>query len=214
MSPIEFVLGSISKLRSLHNLSKINAKGKNCFIAPSTTIINGKYIKLGNNVAIGQYCRIQAVAQYHGKLFSPEFIFEDNVTVNWFSHIACAGKLIIGEGTLIADYVFICDNNHGFSTPDTFKQLPELMLLEIKPVSIGKRCWIGTHVCILPGVTIGDDCVIGAGSVVTKSIKPGRLAVGVPCKPIKKRNDNGEWVKLQQSPLSAPDSGSDYYFSH
>lgn len=53
------------------------------------------------------------------------------------------------------------------------------------PVKIGKRCWIGAGAIILPGVTVGDDTVIGAGSVVTKDIPSGVVAVGNPCRAIK-----------------------------
>lgn len=55
-----------------------------------------------------------------------------------------------------------------------------------KPVRIGHDCWFGANVTICPGVTIGDNCVIGAGSVVTKDIPSNSLAVGVPCKVIRK----------------------------
>ena len=54
-----------------------------------------------------------------------------------------------------------------------------------KPIEIGNNVWIGGNVTILPGVKIGDDCVIGAGSVVTKDIPSDVVAVGNPCKPIK-----------------------------
>ena len=55
-----------------------------------------------------------------------------------------------------------------------------------KPVTIGNNCWIGGSVTILPGVTIGDGCTIGAGSVVVKDIPDNSVAVGNPCKVIKK----------------------------
>lgn len=54
-----------------------------------------------------------------------------------------------------------------------------------KPVRIGNDCWFGANVTICPGVTIGDGCVIGAGSVVTRDIPAGSLAAGVPCKVIR-----------------------------
>lgn len=55
-----------------------------------------------------------------------------------------------------------------------------------KPIKIGSNVWIGGNVCIMPGVTIGDNVVIGGGSVVTKDIPSGVVAVGNPCKEIKK----------------------------
>lgn len=55
-----------------------------------------------------------------------------------------------------------------------------------RQITVGSDVWIGANVCVLPGVTIGDDCVIGAGSVVVKDIPPHSVAVGNPCKVIKK----------------------------
>lgn len=54
-----------------------------------------------------------------------------------------------------------------------------------KPIKIGNDVWIGGNVCVMPGVTIGDNAVIGAGSVVTKDIPSNVVAVGNPCKVIK-----------------------------
>ena len=55
-----------------------------------------------------------------------------------------------------------------------------------KPITIGSNCWIAGNVTICGGVTIGEGCVIGAGSVVTRDIPPNSLAVGVPCRVIRK----------------------------
>lgn len=55
-----------------------------------------------------------------------------------------------------------------------------------KPVHIGNDCWFGASVTVCPGVTIGDNCVIGAGSVVTRDIPEGSFAAGVPCRVIRK----------------------------
>ena len=55
-----------------------------------------------------------------------------------------------------------------------------------KPIKVGNDVWIGGNVCVMPGVTIGDNVVIGAGSVVTKDIPSGVVAVGNPCAPLRK----------------------------
>lgn len=54
-----------------------------------------------------------------------------------------------------------------------------------KPITVGNNVWIGANVCVLPGVTIGDNCVIGAGSVVVRDIPSNTVAVGNPCKVVK-----------------------------
>ncbi|GIQ80928.1 hypothetical protein KIPB_001808 [Kipferlia bialata] len=58
-----------------------------------------------------------------------------------------------------------------------------------KPVTIGNRVWLGMGAQILPGVTIGDDCVVGAGSVVTRDIPPGCVVAGVPARVIRHVGD-------------------------
>ena len=59
-----------------------------------------------------------------------------------------------------------------------------------EPVSIGDDCWLGRRVMVMPGVTIGDGCVIAAGAVVTKDIPPYSVAGGVPARVIKNRLDD------------------------
>ncbi|MBD5267743.1 MAG: sugar O-acetyltransferase [Bacteroides sp.] len=59
-----------------------------------------------------------------------------------------------------------------------------------RPITVGNNVWIGANVSVLPGVTIGDNCVIGAGSVVNKDIPADSVAAGNPCKVIKKINQS------------------------
>lgn len=54
-----------------------------------------------------------------------------------------------------------------------------------KPVSVGNNCWFGANVTVCPGVTVGDSCVIGAGSVIVKDIPSNSFAAGNPCKVIR-----------------------------
>jgi len=63
-----------------------------------------------------------------------------------------------------------------------------------KPVKIGNDCWFGANVVICPGVTIGNNCVIGAGSVVTKDIPDDSLAVGVPCRVIRRITEQDSMI--------------------
>ena len=62
------------------------------------------------------------------------------------------------------------------------------------PVTIESGCWLGGGVIVLPGVTIGEGCVIGAGSVVTKNIPANSVAVGNPCRVIRKINGDEQDV--------------------
>ena len=91
----------------------------------------------------------------------------------------CA-KVTIGDDTFIGPNTQFYTPIHplDFKTRNTFIE-------SAKPITIGKNCWLGGSVIVLPGVTIGDGCVIGAGAVVTKNIPENSLAVGNPAKVIK-----------------------------
>ncbi|HOV14213.1 MAG TPA: DapH/DapD/GlmU-related protein [Spirochaetota bacterium] len=104
--------------------------------------------------------------------------FGNDVFINSFSFFDAKGKIVIGSGTWIGFSVNIITATHKIENMDHYE----------KSVSIGKYCWIGANVTVLPGVTIGDFSVIGAGSVVVKDIPPYSVAVGNPAKVIKKRD--------------------------
>lgn len=107
----------------------------------------------------------------------------DNVYVNSGAVILAYDKIVLGAGTIIGPSVMLTTANHDYSlTNDNMRAT-----LIKKPISIGKNCWIGGKVSVLPGVEIGDDCVIGAGSVVVRSIPANSVAVGNPCRVIKPR---------------------------
>ena len=67
-----------------------------------------------------------------------------------------------------------------------------------KPVHIGNDCWFGASVTVCPGVTVGDGCVIGAGSVVTRDIPPNSFAAGVPCRVIREITEADRIARLPQ----------------
>lgn len=88
--------------------------------------------------------------------------------------------IYIGDNVMIAPNVVIATGTHPVCP-----ELREMVYQYNLPVHIGNRVWIGAGAIILPGVTIGDDSVIGAGSVVTKDIPSGVVAVGNPCRVIR-----------------------------
>ena len=96
------------------------------------------------------------------------------------------GGVTIGSNTLIAMHTCIVSSNHTIPKKDVLIRSQGDILL---PVVIGNDVWIGAGCKILGGVTIGNGSVIGAGSVVTKDLPPYAIAVGVPAKIIKYRND-------------------------
>lgn len=107
----------------------------------------------------------------------------DGVFINFGATILDGAQVTIGRKTLLAPGVHIYTAGHPLNIED--RREWEFC----KPVTIGKECWIGGHVTICPGVTIGDRAVIGAGAVVTKDIPADTLAVGNPARVVKKLNE-------------------------
>ena len=85
--------------------------------------------------------------------------------------------IYIGDYTMMGPNVVIATAGHPVD-PDLRRQGLQYNL----PVRIGSNCWLGAGVIVLPGVTIGDNTVVGAGSVVTKDLPSGVVAVGNPCR--------------------------------
>ena len=88
------------------------------------------------------------------------------------------GGIYIGDGALIGHNTVLATLNHGMLPEERGDLIP-------RPIHIGKNVWIGSNSTILPGVTIGDNAVIGAGSIVTKDIPADMIAVGNPAKVIR-----------------------------
>ena len=107
------------------------------------------------------------------------------VYINFNLTLVDDGQIFIGDHTLIGPNVTIATANHPIE--------PELRIRGLqynRDVHIGDNVWIGAGVTIVPGVSIGNDSVIGAGSVVTRDIPEGVVAVGAPCRVLREIGQN------------------------
>lgn len=104
----------------------------------------------------------------------------NNVFINYNCFFDTSSDIEIGDNCAIAMDVMICTGTHAIGDE---KQRTGSFISQ--PVKINNGCWIGTRATILPGVNIGNGCVIAAGSVVIKDCKPNSLYAGVPAKFIK-----------------------------
>ena len=95
---------------------------------------------------------------------------------NYDAVILDGAKVTIGDRVLFGPKVGLYTSNHSFDARER-----EIGGCIAKPITIGNRCWLAANVTVLPGVTIGDDVIIGAGSVVTHDIPSNVIAVGNPC---------------------------------
>lgn len=134
-------------------------------------------IQIGKNCSIGAYTRI-AVSCTIDEL-GVGIKIGDGVGMGEFSRIGGAGGVTIGEHTIAGQYLSIHPENHVFDIPD---RLIKDQGVVRKPIHIGRNCWIGAKVTVLSGATIGDNCVVAAGAVVTKSFPANSIIGGVPAK--------------------------------
>jgi lipopolysaccharide O-acetyltransferase len=160
--------------------------GENSEIAYPPLAIDSCSISIGDNSTILKYARLQSFPSKICK--KPQINIGSGCYICHFFTVLNASEVNIGNNVLIASYVMISSENHGMNPEAEVPYLKQP--LESIPVVIKDGCWIGEKVCILPGVTIGEKCIIGAGSVVTKSIPDYCIAVGNPAKVIKKYNFN------------------------
>lgn len=137
-----------------------------------------KMKKAGRNIEIGKNCSISSLSKFE---------IGDNVWIGDNFYAKAEGEIKIGSGTIISRNVEIWTSNHNYDSDDLMT-IPYDKRFINKPVVIGENCWIGTHVIFLPGVTIGEGVVVGAGSVVTKDIPDYAVIGGNPAKVIKYRN--------------------------
>lgn len=128
----------------------------------------------------------------------PDFICElgsnitigDNVFINFGCIIFDMGEVTIGDNAMFGPRVGIYTTNHAFDAEERIANV-----VVSKPIHIGNRVWLSADAKIVQGVTIGDNSIIGAGSVVTKDIPPNVIAAGNPCRVIRKITEKDKWIK-------------------
>lgn len=140
-----------------------------------------RILKNGNlNIGVG----VRILRDFTGRFYGVVSIGQ-NTFINRGCYIACREEVEIGSNCLIGEYVSIHDENHVISRE-------ERPLLDkgytTSPIKIGNNVWIGAKATILPGVIIGSNAVVGANSVVTKSVPPNTVVAGAPARVLRAIN--------------------------
>lgn len=158
-----------------------------------TTIFNEQYIHVGANTLIGPDISLSAgMVPGQQCITNPVVTIGDRCLIGRGSGIVGHFSIEIGNDVWTGHNVYITDQNHGYedvTRPISQQSQPE------RAVKIGDGSWLGYGSVVLPGVTIGEHCVIGANSVVTRDVPSFSVAVGVPARVIKKYVDNS-WVEI------------------
>lgn len=162
--------------------------------------IRGKeLLSYGKGFTTGYGCRLEMFKIHSNS--TTKLIIGSNCKMGDHVHIAAGELVSIGNNCLMASKIYISDISHGdysgtneFSSPYS---APDNRALYTKPVYIGNNVWIGENVCILPGVKIGNGCIIGANSVVNKDIPDNCIVVGSPAIVVKTYNDKKNiWERI------------------
>lgn len=176
----------VSIITKARRLTKQYNQTKFEYTIQKDNILSELFAKIGNNVKIDVpfYCD-----------YGQHISIGNNVIININCTFVDCNKITIGNNVLIASNVQIYTATHPVNISDrlldnwSYNNPHAFFNTYALPVTIEDNVWIGGGVIILPGVTIGKNSVIGAGSVVNKSILPNSLAVGNPCKIIRKINN-------------------------
>ena len=121
-------------------------------VDPSFRVFPPFYTDIGKNITVGK-----------------------NVFINACCHFQDQGGITLGDNCLVGHNVVFATLNHGFAPEERQSMLPA-------PIVVGRNVWIGSNSTILQGVTIGDNSIIAAGSVVTKDVPANTIVAGVPAR--------------------------------
>lgn len=180
------ILNMYNFIYSIWMSNQFKLFGPNSVVCPGLNLIGGDKILIGNNVFIGKGCIINAWEQYKGQKFNPKIEIGNGVSIGEFCHLTSILSIKIGNNVLMGRRILISDNSHGNNSIDDLLKPPQERLLYSKgSVIIDDNVWIGDKVCILAGVHIGENSIIGANAVVTKDIPANSIAAGVPAEIVK-----------------------------
>lgn len=159
----------------------LGAFGENSSIGFPCMLQGGgeKRLTIGHNTRINAHAVIGLWSEFSGDTFTPIVKIGNHCNIGEYCHISAINKITIGDGLLTGRFVYIGDNSHGGLSWEEADIAPEKRKLKSKgDIMIGKNVWIGDKATILGGVTIGDNAIIGAGTVVTHDVPPNSVVGG------------------------------------
>jgi len=171
--------------------------GRSSFILPPFRISNPKALFIGDNTRIGQYAFWVMCTTHNGRNYAPRLSIGNNVQIGNDLFVGCLKNITIGDNVLISSRVFIADTTHDYK--DVTRPVIEQRLTEGLTVTIEENAFIGVNACILPGIRIGKNAVVGAGAVVTRDVQPYTVVAGNPAIPVKQYAFGEKtWVNVRQ----------------
>jgi acetyltransferase-like isoleucine patch superfamily enzyme len=149
-----------------------------CFIAPDVQLEIGR----GATLRLGRWCWIghgTKLRVHEGEVsIGAKSVLGQECTISAYQHVH------IGRECIVADRAMLIDFDHGVVEVDRPIRLQGIYK---RDVDVGNNCWIGYAACILRGVTVGDNSVVGTNSVVTKDLPPNSVSAGMPARVLRMR---------------------------
>lgn len=173
----------ICKIRNTLFFGKYGKIGKGSYILKPMRIVGAEQIFIGDHCSILHHARMETVRGWQEESFAGKITIGNHTSIEQNCHIIAADELDIGKNCVISSFVYISDCGH--ECEDMEKGVMENPLF-VKRTKIGAACFIGTGAKIMPGVTIGNRVVVGAGAVVTTDVPDDSMVVGMPARIIKK----------------------------
>lgn len=147
-------------------------------------IEGARYITVGDRLVLCEHSWLAAYDEFGGRSYQPRICIGGDVTITRYACITAINLIEIGDGCLFSEHVYISDHVHEH---DPLAGLLVKQPLHSKgPVRIGRSCFLGYRVAVLPGVDLGDHCVVGAHSVVTRSFPAYSMIAGSPARLIRR----------------------------
>ncbi len=181
-------------LRTAGVRRRLGHLGRGVRLAPPITVYGPRGIAIGDRVSIWPHARLVA-HNTASAAAGARLVLGEGVIIHPYAHISAITRITIGPGALFASNVYISDHDHDWRDPND----PVITNARVlaAPVEIGAHVWLGERVAVLRGVTIGEGSIVGAASVVTKSIPPYSIAVGAPARVIRRWDaEAGRWVAV------------------
>jgi acetyltransferase-like isoleucine patch superfamily enzyme len=146
-------------------------------------VVCPKTLFIGENTGIYPDAYICLTTHWAGLTYHPQIKIGNDIYIGRHVYLSAIDLIEIGDGCVLSEYVYITDHMHGFHPKHG--PIMEQPLQSRGPVHMGRNCFLGFRVSIMPGVTLGDHCVVGANSVVTRSFPAYSMIAGCPAKMIK-----------------------------
>lgn len=170
--------------------------GERSYIHRPFSISGRDCVKIGNRSSIASGLRIQAIKEYAGIAYQPLIEIGDDVYIGSNAYFTAINNISIGNGSVLSEQIYITDEFHGM---DPYAGLIMMQSLTSKgPVIIGRSCFLGFRASIMPGVTLGDHCIVGANATVTHSFPAYSMIGGSPARLLKQySSETGTWLPAE-----------------